>query len=93
MAVEFLYLGVVLDAWSRKIVGWARPANNLRAGLVIDALETAVGQRCGEVGSLLRQKPEWPASATSKAGTTRYASIPRWGIARPRHTRPRCKTP
>ena len=33
----FLYLAVVLDAWSRKIVGWAM-ATHLRAELVVDAL-------------------------------------------------------
>src|SRR5689334_21510063 len=42
--VGFLYLAVVLDAWSRKIVGWAM-ANHLRTELVLDALEMAVGQR------------------------------------------------
>ena len=40
----FLYLAVVLDAWSRRIVGWSM-ANHLRAELVIDALEMALGQR------------------------------------------------
>jgi putative transposase len=40
----FLYLAVVLDAWSRKIVGWAM-ANHLRAELVLDAMEMAGGQR------------------------------------------------
>lgn len=40
----FLYLAVVLDAWSRRIVGWAM-ATHLRAELVLDALEMAVGQR------------------------------------------------
>lgn len=40
----FLYLAVVLDAWSRKVVGWAM-ANHLRAELVLDALEMAIGQR------------------------------------------------
>jgi putative transposase len=43
-AVGFLYLAVVLDAWSRKIVGWSM-ANHLRAELVLDAMEMAVGQR------------------------------------------------
>lgn len=43
-AAGFLYLAVVLDAWSRKIVGWSM-ANHLRAELVLDALEMAVGQR------------------------------------------------
>lgn len=43
-AVGFLYLAVVLDAWSRRIVGWAM-ANHLRTELVLDALEMAIGQR------------------------------------------------
>jgi len=33
-----------LDAWSRKVVGWSM-ANHLRAELVLDAMEAAVGQR------------------------------------------------
>jgi len=43
-ATGFLYLAVVLDVWSRKVVGWSM-ANHLRAELVLDALEMAVGQR------------------------------------------------
>ena len=43
-AAGFLYLAVVLDAWSRKIVGWSM-ANHLRAELVLDAMEAAVRQR------------------------------------------------
>jgi len=43
-AAGFLYLAVVLDAWSRKVVGWSM-ANHLRAELVLDAMEAAVGQR------------------------------------------------
>ena len=40
----FLYLAVVLDAFSRKIVGWAM-GNDLRAQLVIDAMNMAITQR------------------------------------------------
>ena len=40
----FLYLSVVLDAWSRKIVGWAM-ATHLRTELVLNALNMALGQR------------------------------------------------
>jgi putative transposase len=40
----FLYLSVVLDAWSRKIVGWAM-GTHLRTELVMDALNMALGQR------------------------------------------------
>ncbi len=43
-AAGFLYLAVVLDAWSRKSVGCSM-ANHLRAELVVDALEMALGQR------------------------------------------------
>jgi putative transposase len=43
-AAGFLYLAIVLDSWSRKIVGWSM-ANHLRTELVLDALEMAVGQR------------------------------------------------
>jgi len=40
----FLYLAVVLDVYSRRIVGWAM-ASHLRTELVVDALNMAVGQR------------------------------------------------
>ena len=43
-AAGFLYLAVVLDAWSRKVVGWAM-ADHPRAEWVLDALDMAVGQR------------------------------------------------
>ena len=43
-AAGFLYLAVVLDAWSRRIVGWSM-ANHLRTELVLDALEMALEQR------------------------------------------------
>jgi len=40
----FLYFAIVLDVWSRRIVGWAM-ANHLRTELVLDALDMAVAQR------------------------------------------------
>jgi putative transposase len=40
----FLYLAVVLDAWSRRVVGWAM-ATHLRTELVLDALNMALDQR------------------------------------------------
>jgi putative transposase len=40
----FLFLAVVLDAFSRRIVGWAM-ATHLRTELVLDALNMALGQR------------------------------------------------
>ena len=40
----YLYLAVVLDAWSRRIVGWAM-SSSLRAELVQDALKKAISNR------------------------------------------------
>jgi putative transposase len=40
----FLYLAVVLDAYSRRIVGWAMGVD-LKTELVLDALNMALGQR------------------------------------------------
>ena len=40
----FSYLAVVLDVFSRRVVGWAM-APHLRTALVTEALEMAVGQR------------------------------------------------
>ena len=40
----FLYLAVVVDAWSRRVVGWSM-ATHLRTSLVLDAFEMALMQR------------------------------------------------
>jgi transposase InsO family protein len=41
---EFVYLAVVLDAWSRKVVGWSL-ARHLQASLCMAALERAIEAR------------------------------------------------
>jgi putative transposase len=43
-STSFLYLAVVLDVWSRRVVGWAM-ASHLRSSLVLDALTMAFAQR------------------------------------------------
>jgi putative transposase len=45
----FLYLAVILDVFSRRIVGWAM-ADHLRAALVVDALEMAIARRRPQAG-------------------------------------------
>jgi putative transposase len=40
----FLFLAVVLDAWSRRVIGWAMESH-LRTELVLAALEMAIAQR------------------------------------------------
>ena len=40
----FLYLAIVLDAWSRRVIGWAMESH-LRTALVVAALDMALAQR------------------------------------------------
>lgn len=40
----FLYLAVVVDVWSRKVVGWSMQTH-LRSEIVLEALEMAVARR------------------------------------------------
>ncbi len=40
----FLYLAIVVDAWSRRVIGWSM-ATHLRTKLVLEALNMAVWQR------------------------------------------------
>ena len=44
-----LYLAVVVDGYSRRVVGWAM-AEHMRAELVVEALEMALWQRRPDVG-------------------------------------------
>ncbi|QND61600.1 IS3 family transposase (plasmid) [Mesorhizobium huakuii] len=52
LAEEFAFLAVVLDAFSRKVVGWALDTH-LRASLAIEALEMAIADRQPVPGSLI----------------------------------------
>jgi len=52
LAEAFIYLAVVLDAFSRKVVGWAM-ADHLRASLALDALEMALASREVIAGGLV----------------------------------------
>ena len=44
LSEAFIYLAVVLDAFSRRVIGWGL-ADHLRASLALDALEMALGAR------------------------------------------------
>jgi putative transposase len=45
----YLFLAVVIDAWSRRLIGWSM-RDDLRAELVLDALGMALTQRRPEAG-------------------------------------------
>jgi putative transposase len=48
----WLYLAVLLDAYSRRVVGWAM-AEHMRVDLVLDALKMAYGRRVRGTGPLV----------------------------------------
>ena len=84
----FLYLAVVIDVWSRRVVGWSM-RDDLATPLVTDALDMAIGQRqpervihhsdAGEANT--RPRRSGPAAA-------RPASQCRWDAAATRTTTP-----
>jgi putative transposase len=49
---EFAYLAVILDAFSRRVIGWAM-ADHLRASLAVAALKMALDERRPPWGSLI----------------------------------------
>lgn len=54
---EFVYLAVVLDAFSRRVVGWAM-AEHLRAELALSALDMAIGNRYVTPGGLVHHSDQ-----------------------------------
>jgi hypothetical protein len=51
LEVEFVYLAVLLDAFSRSCIGWALPGS-LEAGLVLEALRMALRQRRPQLSAI-----------------------------------------
>jgi putative transposase len=57
MSEAFVYLAVVLDAFSRRVVGWAM-AEHLRAELALSALTMAIGDRDVTRGELVHHSDQ-----------------------------------
>jgi len=51
-AEGWLYLAVIIDLFSRKVVGWSM-ADHMRTELVLTALDAALGQRTPSESGLL----------------------------------------
>ena len=75
----WLYLAVVLDAWSRRIVGWAMDSH-MRAELVEEALAMAISRRQAKGGvvhhsSRARSTRLWPLGSTAgkRGSSSRWA--------------------
>jgi len=80
----FAYLAVVLDAFSRRVVGW-NMAEHLQASLALDALEMALGTRAVVPGSLIHHSDR----GVQYACTAYVDRLERAGI-QPSMSRPAC---
>jgi putative transposase len=81
---EFVYLAVVLDAFSRRVVGWAM-AEHLRAELARSALAMAIGNRHLTSGALIHHSDQGVQYACGDY----IARLERAGI-QPSMSRPGC---
>jgi putative transposase len=89
----FVFLAVVLDVWSRRIVGWAI-GEQMTAELVLAALNMALQQRRPEGVIHHSDQGSTPASPSAN-GARRWACDRRWApSAMPTTTRwPRASSP
>jgi transposase InsO family protein len=62
----WLYLAAVLDTHSRRIVGWSMSAR-MRASLVMDALQMALGRRCPDQKASLMHHSDRGSQYASQA--------------------------
>jgi putative transposase len=84
MSEEFVYLAVILDAFSRRVVGWAL-AEHLRAELALAALAMAIGNRYVTPGALVHHSDQGVQYACGDY----IARLERAGI-QPSMSRPGC---
>ena len=64
----FIYPSVVLDAWSRRIVGWSM-GHDLKAQLVIDAMNMAIHCPTGHRAAMSRKAPNGGRQTSSIIAT------------------------
>jgi putative transposase len=60
----WVYVCVIIDLFSRKVVGWAA-ADHLRAELVTDAFDMAIGRRLVEPGLIFNARASRPEGSRS----------------------------
>jgi transposase InsO family protein len=73
----WLYLAVVLDAFSRRIVGWSMAAH-LRTELVLDALDMAIAQRQPAAGLVHHSGHGCQSTSLAFGRRLRHAGLVAW---------------
>jgi transposase InsO family protein len=71
---EFAYLAIVLDAFSRRVVGWAL-ATHLQASLAIDALTMALVSRKPASGTLIHHSDRGVQGGFKQSSQHRLCSL------------------
>ncbi|MER9826431.1 IS3 family transposase, partial [Mesorhizobium sp. M0115] len=75
LAEQFVYLAVVLDAFSRKVIGWALELH-LRASLAVDALKMAISARVPVPGSLIHHSDRGVQGGFNRSSQHRHHTVP-----------------
>jgi putative transposase len=73
----FIYLAVVLDVWSRRVVGWAI-GEEMTSGLVLAALNMALQQRRPQDVIHHSDKAASTPASPSASAARRWACVRRW---------------
>jgi transposase InsO family protein len=71
IGARFAYVAFVVDAFSRRIVGW-QISNSLRSDLALDALEQAITERLGEDGEQLIHHSDRGSQPRFKRSSQQY---------------------
>jgi len=75
-----VYLAVVLDAFSRRVIGWSI-AEHMRAGLVADALQMATWRRRPAEGQTIAYADQGTPAGCSAPACARPACSARWAAS------------
>jgi putative transposase len=89
-ASGFLYLAVVVDAWSRRVVGWSMQTH-LKSDLVLKALDMALMQRRPE--QVIHHSDQGYQGGFKRSSQRLTREVTRWPLGddvRSEHSVPRC---
>jgi hypothetical protein len=77
-----VYLGVVVDAWSRRVVGWSI-ADHMRSELVVDAVQMVIWRRRPPTGQCVAHSDHGrnPTAGRSGSDCERPGSSARWAAS------------
>ena len=84
-----VYLGVVVDAWSRRVVGWSI-ADHMRSELVVDAVQMAIWRRRPPAGQCVAHSDHGSQGEFMRSSQHPDAGGAKMGVGRKQQASGRC---